>query len=398
MRGLSNRSLALVCGAMLLPLAGQAAESSAPVQATWKTQEIRYSYTGFTTAYDCDAAEDRLKAILRALGAHEQTRVSAQGCNLQSTVAQFLHHRSRPPHQCRSRSAKPTATANTSSEELLKRLGVASKQLDETFPAEWKTVELSRDRKLDLEPGDCELMEGLRDHVLPKLSVKIVGRPGRVHSAAGERSDAGVEGVRAGAGRNAGRGEAEELIPQSPHAGEGLVLADQPTSRINSCFCAADNSGPRPALRLSLWRSGLPVAGMTAVTASWLRQNFRNICAHELTPTSAAQPGNALPFTWLNNCAVVEVAIGEHRDAELLRHREQPLLRAAVGHRIIDLQEVRLGLLDHVGELVLRRVEVVGDAGVLHLALFFQFARHRNLRFPVAEIVHLEQLDLVGAQ
>jgi hypothetical protein len=173
MRGLSNRLRALVCGALMLPLAGQAAESSAPVQATWKTQEIRYSYTGFTTAYDCDAAEDRLKAILRALGAHEQTRVSAQGCNLNRPSRNFfITITTATPVPLAD--AKPTATVSTSKEELLKRLGVASKQLDETFPAEWKTVDLSRDRKLDLEPGDCELMEGLRDHVLPKLSVKIV--------------------------------------------------------------------------------------------------------------------------------------------------------------------------------------------------------------------------------
>lgn len=173
MRGLSNRLRALACGALMLPLAGQAAESSAPVQATWKTQEIRYSYTGFTTAYDCDAAEDRLKAILRALGAHEQTRVSAQGCNLNRPSRNFfITITTATPVPLAD--ATPVATVSTSKEELLKRLGVASKQLDETFPAEWKTIDLSRDRKLDLEPGDCELMEGLRDHVLPKLSVKIV--------------------------------------------------------------------------------------------------------------------------------------------------------------------------------------------------------------------------------
>lgn len=156
----------------MLPLASRAAEDSAPVQASWKTQEIRYSYTGFTTAYNCDAAEDRIKAILRALGAHEQTRVSAQGCAMNRPSRNFF---------VTITTATPVtladaqqAPANTSRDELLKRLGVASKQLDETFPAEWKTVELSRDRKLNLEPGDCELMQGLRDHVLPKLSVKIV--------------------------------------------------------------------------------------------------------------------------------------------------------------------------------------------------------------------------------
>lgn len=161
--------VAALCGG-LLPLASLAADGSAPIQAGWKTQEIRYSYTGFTTAYDCNAAEDRLRAILRALGAHEQTRVSAQGCSLNRPSRNFF---------ITITTATPVPLSDlpkqapTSRDELLKRIGVAPKQLDETFPAEWKTIQLSRDRKLDLDPGDCELMEGLRDHVLPKLSVKV---------------------------------------------------------------------------------------------------------------------------------------------------------------------------------------------------------------------------------
>ncbi|MBL8266341.1 hypothetical protein [Steroidobacter sp.] len=162
----------VIAVASMLPLAGWAADASAPVQATWKTQEIRYSYTGFTTAYDCDAAEDRIRAILRALGAHQQTRVSAQGCTLNRPSRNFFVTITAATPVPVADAA--TAATPTSRDELLKRLGVQAKQLDETFPAEWKTVRLDKDRKLDLQPGDCELMEGLRDHVLPKLSVKVV--------------------------------------------------------------------------------------------------------------------------------------------------------------------------------------------------------------------------------
>jgi hypothetical protein len=165
---------ALLCGGMLLPLASQAADGSAPIQATWKTQEIRYSYVGFTTAYDCDAMESRLKEILHALGAHEQTRVSAQGCMFSRPSRNFFITITTATPIPVTDAPKAATKTSTSREELLKRLGVKSQQLDETFPAEWKTVELSRDRKLDLQPGDCELMQGLRDHVLPKLAVKIV--------------------------------------------------------------------------------------------------------------------------------------------------------------------------------------------------------------------------------
>lgn len=176
-----NKSRALkvaaVCGGMLLPLAGHSAQEptpdSAPVQATWKTQEIRYSYTGFTTAYNCDAAEDRIKAILRALGAHEQTRVTAQGCNFNRPSRNFFVTITTATPVPVAEAPKKSQ-ADVSKDELLERLGVPAAQLDETFPAQWKTVELSRERRLHLEPGDCELMEGLEDRVLPKLSVKVV--------------------------------------------------------------------------------------------------------------------------------------------------------------------------------------------------------------------------------
>jgi hypothetical protein len=170
-------TFAAVCGGMLLPLIGHSAEetsaNSAPVQATWKTQEIRYAYTGFTTLYNCDAAEDRIEAILRALGAHEQTKVSATGCNFNRPSRNFfITITTATPVPVSEATAKSPADA--SKDELLKRLGVPAAQLEGTFPAEWKTVELSRNRRLNIEPGDCELMEGIKDRVLPKLSVKVI--------------------------------------------------------------------------------------------------------------------------------------------------------------------------------------------------------------------------------
>jgi hypothetical protein len=169
--------VAAMCGGALLPMVGHSAETTAanssPVQATWKTQEIRYSYTGFTTAYNCDAAEDRIKAILRALGAHEQTKVSATGCNFNRPSRNFfITITTATPVPVDEAPAK--SAADTSKEDLLKRLGVAATQLEGTFPAEWKTVELSRNRRLDIESGDCELIEGIKDRVLPKLGVKVI--------------------------------------------------------------------------------------------------------------------------------------------------------------------------------------------------------------------------------
>lgn len=178
MSGMGSRSMKSrwVSGAVLCTVAmfAQAAEtqSAAPIEAGWKTQEIRYAYTGFTTAYNCDSAERRVKDILQALGAHEQTRVRAQGCDPGRVSRNFfIVITTATPVPLADR---PAPAVNSSREELLRRLGVASKQLDETFPAQWQTLSLASQRRLDIEPGDCELLQGLRDFVLPKISVKVL--------------------------------------------------------------------------------------------------------------------------------------------------------------------------------------------------------------------------------
>jgi hypothetical protein len=174
MRQLKLRYAALCLGSALLPLlswVGHAADSDT-VQAKWKPQEVRYSYAAFTTAYSCDAAEDKLENVLKEVGAHPQTKVRATGCNRSRPARNFFITITTampvPANEA------DTAGFGKSEQELLDRMGAKNAIKQEEFPAAWKTIDLSRDRKLDLQPGDCELMEGLRDHVLPKLGVKIV--------------------------------------------------------------------------------------------------------------------------------------------------------------------------------------------------------------------------------
>ena len=167
------RLLAWCAVGALLPVASQAADSaSAPVQAAWKVQEIRYNYVGYTTAYNCDAAEDKIKAILLAVGAHPQTRVRTAGCEFNRPTRNFfvtITAISPAP------ASEVVKTVNEKSrEELLAKLGTKNPVSDDQFPALWKTVDLAHDRRLNLQPGDCELMDGLRQQVFPKMAIKPV--------------------------------------------------------------------------------------------------------------------------------------------------------------------------------------------------------------------------------
>jgi hypothetical protein len=147
------------------------ADAQAPVQAEWKPAEIRYSYVGFTTAYECLAFQSKMKAILRTLGAHSQTKVLATGCPLNRVSRNFfVTITTATPVPADQADSSPQ---DKSRQELIDKLE-AKNDLSTEFPAAWKRVDLSMDRRLDLKPGDCELMEGLKRDVLPKLSVKVV--------------------------------------------------------------------------------------------------------------------------------------------------------------------------------------------------------------------------------
>ena len=174
---LSRAPLAGACllAALLSPAAYADASDAAAksVQAVWKPVEIKYSYVGFTTAYNCDAFEQKVRNILLRLGAPEQTRVQANGCiDVNRPSRNFFV-------TINSAAVIPAAEAkeppDKATRELAERLtGRKDPLKTDPFPAQWKTVELSRDRRLDLQPGDCELMEGLSKDVLPKLSIKVV--------------------------------------------------------------------------------------------------------------------------------------------------------------------------------------------------------------------------------
>jgi len=164
---------------MLATVLSQAAYAGSPddatksVQAVWKPVEIKYSYVGFTTAYNCDAFEQKVRGILLRLGAPEQTRVQANGCiDVTRPSRNFFVTINSAAVIPASEAKEPPDKATR---ELAERLtGKKDPLKTDPFPAQWKTVELSRDRRLDLAPGDCELMEGLSKDVLPKLSIKIV--------------------------------------------------------------------------------------------------------------------------------------------------------------------------------------------------------------------------------
>jgi len=170
-------SLPAVAAADGAPAEPEAQATAAdPVQAIWKHQEIAFYFQSFTTFYSCTGLEGKLERIMRELGVHARVKVRSADCpysvaRMPRVVMQVISPVEATPEALADRDK------NKSVRELAQRVrGKKSEHpLDslEEFPAQWRRVSLSRGR-LDLQPGDCELIDELQKKVLPKLAVRTV--------------------------------------------------------------------------------------------------------------------------------------------------------------------------------------------------------------------------------
>lgn len=148
----------LVAG--LLPQLGIAAVSdthdhASNVQAQWQPRELNFHYMGLSTYYSCTAIEDRLEQLLRDLGAKPDVRVSATGCFTPSDVSKMISARIRLSMPVAADGAAPTKD-------------VAA------FPAQHKVVTLRTHPDNQFGSGDCELLEQVRNQLVPALKLQIV--------------------------------------------------------------------------------------------------------------------------------------------------------------------------------------------------------------------------------
>jgi len=175
----SGRSSASGWVAVLL-LSGSVAHAQSPadtavVEAVWKPQRINFVYRGYSTLYSCSGLQDKLEKILATVGARDHVELRAYACDDALSIARFQISLASPVEATPENLQE--LTTYDARDELLARVRgerLASAEDLPRFPAVWKTISFARSREMRLEPGDCELVQQIRQHVLPHMSVQIV--------------------------------------------------------------------------------------------------------------------------------------------------------------------------------------------------------------------------------
>ena len=175
MRNFVDRKTRFAMGflATIFVAASSAAERPAEhnVLAVWKPQTVKFDYRSAGRLYPCDVLEYKIGMILKRLGAHEHLQLKRFSCHDLAGRARF-EVVMQSPIEATEENVR-TLTDYDSEDELVARVrGVTlpSQAEIETFPAVWATVSFG---KLDLDSGDCALVQQLRRQILPKMAVQV---------------------------------------------------------------------------------------------------------------------------------------------------------------------------------------------------------------------------------
>jgi hypothetical protein len=130
--------------------------SSEPLPAVWADKELTFVYMGFTTRYSCDGLRDKVRGVLLDLGVQKKDlKVMQLGCSSPS---------GRPD---------PFPGVRVKMRVLQPASGTAD---DKQAPvaAHWKPVDLKLRDSFTTDSGECELVEQIRQKILPAFATRNV--------------------------------------------------------------------------------------------------------------------------------------------------------------------------------------------------------------------------------
>jgi hypothetical protein len=153
---LVRRALLAALAALSFGTGSAASAADAAVPAMWVAKKLNFTYLGFTARYSCDGLLDKVRKILLDLGARQDLKVAATGCDRGfGTPSRF-----------------PGVSGTV---YALVPLGDKAPPTDtQPVNAQWQSVEIAPRGDPLSAAGDCELTEQIKQRILPLFSTRNV--------------------------------------------------------------------------------------------------------------------------------------------------------------------------------------------------------------------------------
>ena len=154
------------------------AEERGPIDAIWSVQSVDFTFGSRDVYYSCSSLQAKISAIMKTIGAHERLAVDV-GCIggqfVNSAHVRLIVAMPTPATQ-ENVAAATTYDSRTQLVARLRQVQLPTADDIERFPAAWQTISLTRHSKLDLESGDCDLLQVMAEQVFPRLSLRSDGQ------------------------------------------------------------------------------------------------------------------------------------------------------------------------------------------------------------------------------
>ena len=143
---------------LALPASAVAADGGAPAAqaqpAVWTPKELTFMFLGFTAHYSCDGLRDKISHVLSELGARSDFKVDYYGCP--------------------SGFGKPDPFPGVRIKLQVLQPAGADEKSTGVIGAHWRRVDLHLDKDPVWEASDCELLEQIRQKILPLFAARKV--------------------------------------------------------------------------------------------------------------------------------------------------------------------------------------------------------------------------------
>lgn len=143
---LVRAGISVLCALCLAAPAWADGPAPSAQAAVWTARQAVFVYHGFTTHFSCDGLRDDVRAILLELGARHDLKVIESSCA------------GLPAVTIRANVLIPAAQGNS----------------QPMVAAHWQDVDLVRHLSVADAAGECELLEEVKDKILPLFSVRNV--------------------------------------------------------------------------------------------------------------------------------------------------------------------------------------------------------------------------------
>jgi hypothetical protein len=119
--------------------------------ASWAAKDLDFAYRGFTTKYSCDGLQQKMRRVLTRLGARADMQLRAYGCT---------------------RLIAPDPFAGVRMQ--IHVLQPSDPHEGQSVPAHWQRVDLLANRDPVDAAADCELIEQIKQKILPLFATRNV--------------------------------------------------------------------------------------------------------------------------------------------------------------------------------------------------------------------------------